>query len=51
MQLQEAHQHQQLNGQKPQGMQTRLSRCLFLTNDQEDTEYESETETEQCGVS
>ena len=29
MQLQEAHRHQQLSGQKSQGLQTRLSRCLL----------------------
>ena len=27
--------HQQLNGQKSQGLQTRLSRCFFLTRDQD----------------
>ena len=35
MQLQEAHQHQHLNGQKSQGLLTRLSRCFFLTTDQD----------------
>ena len=35
MQLQEAHQHQHLNGQKSQGLLTRLSRCFFLTKDQD----------------
>ena len=35
MQLQEDHQHQQQLGQKSQGLQTRLSRCLFLTRDQD----------------
>ena len=35
MQLQEAQQHQQLNGQKFRGLQTRLSRCFFLTKDQD----------------
>ena len=61
MQLQEAHQYQELNGQKSQELQTRLSRCFFLTEDQDrwksqdvytcqDTEYECEAETEQCEV-
>ena len=35
MQLQEAHRHRQLNGQESQGLQTRLSRCFFLTRDQD----------------
>ena len=35
MQMQEAHRHQKLNGQKSQGLQTRLSRCFFLTSDQD----------------
>ena len=35
MQLQEAHRHQQLYGQKSHGLQTRLSRCFFLTRDQD----------------
>ena len=34
-QLQKDHRHQQLNGQKSQGLQTRLSRCFFLTRDQD----------------
>ena len=34
-QLQKDHLHQQLNGQKSQGLQTRLSRCFFLTRDQD----------------
>ena len=35
MQLQESHRHRQLNGQESQGLQTRLSRCFFLTKDQD----------------
>ena len=35
MQLHEAHRHRQLNGQESQGLQTRLSRCFFLTKDQD----------------
>ena len=35
MQLQEAHRHRQLNGQESQGLKTRLSRCFFLTRDQD----------------
>ena len=35
MQLQEAHRYRQLNGQESQGLQTRLSRCFFLTRDQD----------------
>ena len=35
MQLQECHRHRQLNGQESQGLQTRLSRCFFLTKDQD----------------
>ena len=61
MQLQEAHRHQQLNGQKSQWLQTRLSRCFFLTRDQdrwkfqlsticEDIGFECELEKEQSGA-
>ena len=35
MQLREAHRHRQLNGQESQELQTRLSRCFFLTRDQD----------------
>ena len=61
MQLQEAHRHQQLNGQKSQGLQTRLSRCFFLTRDQnrwkfqllhncQDIGFECELEEEPSGA-
>ena len=43
MQLQEAHRHQQLNGQKSQGLQTRLSRCFFLTRDQDRWKFQLST--------
>ena len=35
MQLREAHRHRHLNGQESQELQTRLSRCFFLTRDQD----------------
>ena len=61
MQLQEAHRQQQLNGQKSQGLQTRLLALLLPDKGPrsieistvytcQDTEFECETETEQCGV-
>ena len=43
LQLQEAHRHQQLNGQKSQGLQTRLSRCFFLTRDQDRWKFQLST--------
>ena len=43
MQLQEAHRHRQLNGQESQGLQTRLSRCFFLTRDQDRRKFELST--------
>ena len=59
MQLQEAHRHRQLNGQECQGLQTRFSRCFFLTRDQDRWTFQLftrartpslsvGTETEQC---
>ena len=43
MQLQEAHRHWQLNGQESQGLQTRLSRCFFLTRDQDRWKFQLST--------
>ena len=43
LQLQEAHRHQQLNGQKSQGLQTRLSRCFFLTRGQNQWNFQLST--------
>ena len=60
MQLQEAHEHQQLNGQKSQAADKTLAllipdkgpRSMEISTvyTWQDTEYECETETEQCGV-
>ena len=43
MQLQEAHRHRQLNGQESQGLQARLSRCFFLTRDQDRWKFQLST--------
>ena len=43
MQLQEAHRHRQLNGQESQGLQTRLSRCFFLTRDRDRWKFQLST--------
>ena len=51
MQLQEAHRHQQLNGQKSQGLQTRLSRCFFLTRDQDRWTFQLSTRVRTLGSS
>ena len=57
MQLQEALRHRQLNGQESQGLQTRLSRCFFLTRDQDRWKFQLftivriyESEKEQSGA-
>ena len=56
----QAHQHEQLNGQKSQVLETRLSRCFFLTEGQGRWKSQLSTrvrepstsvkQTEQCGV-
>ena len=43
MQLREAHRHRQLNGQESQELQTRLSRCFFLTRDQDRWKFQLST--------
>ena len=49
MQLREAHRHRQLNGQESQELQTRLSRCFFLTRDQDRWKFQLSTIVRKIG--
>ena len=51
MQLQEPHRHQQLNGRKSQGLQTRLSRCFFLIKNQDRWKFQLSTRVRITGSS
>ena len=45
------HRHRQLNGQESQGLQTRLSRCFFLTKDQDRWKFQTFTIVRTSGSS